>query len=675
VASAPPPVAEGLRRLAWAGADEDEDDDEFHRYDVEDHRRRRETGQWGIAHGLLAGSTWGWTAPMPAEVALALRGADYRAPFAPTPPAIRLGPVAPEVVESAATAAIGAFLSHALALLDRLTRTPVPLLAAGGVGVRELGRLTKALGVEEFETRLLLAFTAACGLLLPNTDGLGVSHRFDEWRRRAPAGQAADLLATWWELPSAATRSQDADGKKLPVFAGQLPGAGCQAARMVLLRTAAELPAGQVAEPGDLAAVARWHRPLIHVLPQDADAPLTTTWREAELLGAVAAGALSPLGTALLSEDEAMLVEQLTRLLPRASDTARFGSDLTALVPGTPSAVVSTLLDSCADRESSGGAVTWRFSPTSIRRAMDEGAAADGLVDALAGLTDQALPQTLTCLIQDVARRHGKLRIHAATSLILSDYEALLAEVAVDKRLAKLGLTLIAPTVLGCSTTLDVALARLREVGYFPVAEGVPARPSPRGTAAARVQRTPEPRTVHPAPGRLDEGVLASRLLAAPSTGVNSVRTNGCSASRGCCRSRPHDPSSIPAPSSAAATASNSASAVVGSSTISRAMTSGAGRLSRSSREASFNHVMSRLASIGSVSGPRTQTPRRPGSLPPIPPLSCGFCRNPPLLSTSTATTFHPGGGRHVRTAVCPRRAGRGRLHGAFGHCPSGPGG
>src|SRR6185312_16739191 len=79
VASAPPPVAEDLRRLAWAGADED--DDEPDRYDMEDYRRRRETERWGIVHGLLAGSTWGWTAPMPAEVALALRGADYRAPF------------------------------------------------------------------------------------------------------------------------------------------------------------------------------------------------------------------------------------------------------------------------------------------------------------------------------------------------------------------------------------------------------------------------------------------------------------------------------------------------------------------------------------------------------------------------------------------------------------------
>lgn len=47
--------------------------------------------------------------------------------------------------------------------------------------------------------------------------------------------------------------------------------------------------------------------------------------------------------------------------------------------------------------------------------------------------------------------------------------------------------------------------------------------------------------------------------------------------------------------SSAAATASNSASAAVRSSTISRAMISGAGRLSAFSRESSRSQVMSRL--------------------------------------------------------------------------------
>lgn len=48
--------------------------------------------------------------------------------------------------------------------------------------------------------------------------------------------------------------------------------------------------------------------------------------------------------------------------------------------------------------------------------------------------------------------------------------------------------------------------------------------------------------------------------------------------------------------SNAAATASNSASAPLRPSTISRAMTSGGGRLSRSSSDASFSQVISRLA-------------------------------------------------------------------------------
>ncbi|NYJ05365.1 hypothetical protein GGQ55_001643 [Geodermatophilus daqingensis] len=516
---APPSVAEGLRTMACTGTDEDD------RYYFGEFRRHREAEQWAVAHGLLAGSTWGYTAPMPAEVALALRGGDYRAPFSPRPPVIRTHPVAPEAVESASAAAIGAFLSHALALLDRLTRVPVPLLAGGGVGVRELGRLAKALGVEDTEIRLLLALSAACRLLMPGTEGLGVGDRFDEWRREEPAAQAAQLITSWWAFPSAPTRSRDADGRTLPALRGQDPCAGCHAARVVLLHSASGLPAGQAADLADLAASARWHRPLIHVLTQDADAPLTTTWREAELLGVAAAGALSPLGAALLTDDENALVEHLTRLLPATSDTARFGSDLTALVSGTPSVRASTLLDSCADRESSGGAVIWRFSPTSIRRAMDEGTTADRLLHELADLAERELPQALTYLVHDVARRHGRLRLHAATSLIQSDDEALLAEVAVDKRLAKLGLTLLAPTVLACTVPLDVALARLREVGYFPVAEGVPAPPSPRGTAAARGQRTPAPRTVRPSPERADEGVLASRLLATPSIAVPEPTT------------------------------------------------------------------------------------------------------------------------------------------------------
>src|SRR5690606_2916954 len=148
-----------------------------------------------------------------------------------------------------------------------------------------------------------------------------------------------------------------------------------------------------------------------------------------------AAGALSPVGAALLAGDLAAVHDHLRELLPAASDHARFGSDLTALVPGTPSARVSGLLDSRADRESSGGAVTWRFSPDSVRRALDAGTSADGLGEQLSGLCDRELPQPLTYLIADVGRRHGRLRVASAVSLIRSDDEALLAEAAADRRL------------------------------------------------------------------------------------------------------------------------------------------------------------------------------------------------------------------------------------------------
>ena len=41
-------------------------------------------------------------------------------------------------------------------------------------------------------------------------------------------------------------------------------------------------------------------------------------------------------------------------MLPEERDEAVFGSDLTVLVTGSPTARVSALLDACADRESSG---------------------------------------------------------------------------------------------------------------------------------------------------------------------------------------------------------------------------------------------------------------------------------------------------------------------------------
>jgi hypothetical protein len=285
---------------------------------------------------------------------------------------------------------------------------------------------------------------------------------------------------------------------------------------------AAAQPPGTAADSQELARLARWHRPMAHVLPQDADAPLATVWHEAELLGVVGAGAVSPVGTALLAGDHSAVEAHLRRQLPEARGTALFGSDLTALVTGTPSARVSVLLDSCAVRESSGGGVTWRFSPVSVRRALDGGTTAEALAEQLSRIAERDVPQPLAYLIADVGRRHGRLRLFPAASMIRSDDEALLAEVAADRRLAGLGLRVVAPTVLACAVPLEQALARLRAVGYFPVAE-------PSEASAEEEPRPPAKRALRPAPVRRPEPpvspsvaphLIAERLLSAGEVGV-----------------------------------------------------------------------------------------------------------------------------------------------------------
>jgi hypothetical protein len=81
------------------------------------------------------------------------------------------------------------------------------------------------------------------------------------------------------------------------------------------------------------------------------------------------------------------------------------------------------------------------------------------------------VPQTLTYLIDDVARRHGGLRVGSAGAYLRGEDENLMAEVLADRRLAGLALRRLAPTVLACPYSPARLLDALREAGYAPVAE------------------------------------------------------------------------------------------------------------------------------------------------------------------------------------------------------------
>ncbi|MDR3034121.1 MAG: helicase C-terminal domain-containing protein [Kitasatospora sp.] len=471
--------------------------------------------QWAVERGLLVRDRHRYgPARMPAEVALALRGSDWHAPFTPVPPEVRSVPATGSDVEREAVAAAMAFAAHAVSVLGVCAAAPPARLKAGGIGARELSRIGRAAQCEEIPVRLVLETASAAGLLARDGDRVTATAAYDAWAGQEPADQFAVLLRAWWALPLTPGGGRDEDGKALPALAGAPPCEGCVQARPGLLAAASQLPAGEgAAESADLGALLVWLRPLADELPQDTT-PFATLVSEAELLGALARGAVSPIGAALLADDAEALADACRRLLPAASGTARFGSDLTAVVAGTPSAHLFELLDSVADRETAGAASVWRFSPGSVRRALDAGHTADTLTADLAAVAVGPLPQPLSYLVHDTARSHGRVRVVSAACVIHGQEPALLAELVAHRKRAQLGLRQLAPTVLISRTPADRTLAALRAAGYAPVAE------EPDGSV--RIERARHHRAASPVPPPRRPGGRTQRT-AARTAGVGTA--------------------------------------------------------------------------------------------------------------------------------------------------------
>lgn len=481
--------------------------------------------RWALERGLLVQDRRRYGAThMPAEVALALRGADWHAPFEPVPPPVRSTPVTSAEVDREAAAAAAAFAAHAASVLAVCSASPPTRLKSGGVGARELSRIGKAAQCDDIVVRLALETAYHAGLLARDSSQVAATEGYDAWAEREPAEQLAVLLQAWRTLPLTPAQSRDADGKAMPALAGTPPCDGCVQARYGLLTAAAHLPAGQgVKSAAELGPQVAWYRPFADELPQDTT-PFATLVREAELLGVIARGALSRIGAALRADDAEALAAACQHLLPTATRTARFGADLTAVVTGTPSAQLAALLDAVADREVGGTASVWRFSPATVRRALDAGRTSDAIAADLAAVAVGALPQPLAYLINDTARSHGRMRVTSAACVIHGEEPALLAELAAHRKLAGLGLRQLAPTVLVSRTPLDKTLAALRATGYAPVAETadgtVRVEQAPRRRAAAPVPHPRPPlgtRTrAKGTPAVVDVSALATRLRAAP---------------------------------------------------------------------------------------------------------------------------------------------------------------
>ncbi|WP_153813981.1 helicase C-terminal domain-containing protein [Streptomyces sp. SUK 48] len=180
---------------------------------------------------------------------------------------------------------------------------------------------------------------------------------------------------------------------------------------------------------------------------------------------------LVPLSPAAQAVAVATAARLLAPLLPEPLDHVLLQADLTAVAPGPLERPLAEMLGVLADVESKGGATVYRFTPGSVRRALDAGRTAADLHDFLARHSRTPIPQPLAYLIDDVARKHGHLRIGAASAYVRCDDDALLSEILADKRATALRLRRLAPTVLAAQSDPAALLEGLRAMGFAPAAE------------------------------------------------------------------------------------------------------------------------------------------------------------------------------------------------------------
>ena len=106
-----------------------------------------------------------------------------------------------------------------------------------------------------------------------------------------------------------------------------------------------------------------------------------------------------------------------------------------------------------------------------MRRALDAGRTGDQLAAFVTARSRTAVPQALSYLIDDAARRHGVLRAGLAGAYLRCDDVALLDRVLADRGTAGLHLRRLAPTVVVTTAAVTALLDTLRETGFAPAAE------------------------------------------------------------------------------------------------------------------------------------------------------------------------------------------------------------
>ena len=494
---------------------------------------------------------------LPRQVALALRGGRLTRESLTAPEAGELETVGGDVVASESSFHAEETVRLVAALLEEWGREGGTIRRTGGVSVRALTRTADALDLELHEAARIIEIAAGAGLLGLDDDGATwvPSTLAAGWLTDSLPQRWAPLALAWSgsARTSWLTGTRDDDGALRAVLGPDLEAGWAVRLRARVLALLGDLSQGTSATPAFVRAALTWESPR-RTIPGGA---ISAVLAEAETLGITGGGALTEAGrilarraaasldeqdvvrsgstgdvggaegtdgdahAELLSDDEtlAALEAALAENLPAAVDMILVQSDLTAIVPGRPAPELAALLERTSVVESRGGALTVRFTPESVRGALDVGYRAEEITQAIGRYSPAPLPDSLSVLIQDAARHHGAVRVRAVSALLRVGDEATAAGLLAEPRLKDLGLDEVAPGILVATASAGQVLRELRATGLAPVTEDSSGHLVVGPATAQQAHRAPEPTrpgSEHSVrrrrPGRRELATLVGRL-------------------------------------------------------------------------------------------------------------------------------------------------------------------
>jgi hypothetical protein len=510
LSTAPPTTAELAQCLAL-GADVGEFVSEYSLYNSL--RSERSPLGWLVSRGMVVSLQSWWGITMPAEVALTLRGGRlFDEPFTSQAPALECHHADVGSVERNAGAVALTLVANVTRLADAWAVAPAKLLQAGGLGIREVRRAAKLMGGTDADGTRVIELAAQAGLVGRDlTDGVALpTAAYDGWVGQSLPMRWAALVLAWWYSPKwlSLAGCLDESGKPVPAMMEHyVPPMVATATerRATVLDLLGQVPNGQGTGIGALATRLLWQQPgMWEGGPTVAEDLVQWALVEAVLLGLVTVGGqgmvLSSLGRAVVGlmagepapgQEQAFLAAALGPSCPAPCTEIVLQADFTAIAAGELPRQLKAELDLMADVESEGAATVYRFSESSLRRAFDRGRSAAEVLAFLREHAPKGIPQPLAYLVDDLGRRFGEVRAGAARSYVRADDPAILAAAVRSKKLARLRLRLLAPTVAVSDADWPTLVHGLRDAGYMVAAED--AESAVVALGAVSPQRLPGP--------------------------------------------------------------------------------------------------------------------------------------------------------------------------------------